>query len=196
MGLVMNNLSQLNYGLTARIGGLLCVFRNFDVGGLTVFLGFRGNFPDRSTSFPCRLETYFRRWQARSACLQCWMRNRRRQMRRMRFRSRRSAVRWCFDHVTFGYEPGQVILKDISALCEAGTEDRLCRLDGSRKTTITNLINRFMIYRAARSRWTASMSAGCTGRSCGKISRWFCRIRIFYRHGTGKYSIRAAGCHG
>ena len=33
-------LSQLNYGLTACIGGLLCVFRNFDVGGLTVFLGF------------------------------------------------------------------------------------------------------------------------------------------------------------
>lgn len=29
------------------------------------------------------------------------------------------------------------------ALCEAGTEDRLCRHDGSRKTTITNLINRF-----------------------------------------------------
>ena len=26
--------SQLNYGLTACIGGLLCVFRNFDVGGL------------------------------------------------------------------------------------------------------------------------------------------------------------------
>ena len=37
MGPVMNNLSQLNYGLTACIGGLLCVFRNFDVGGLTVF---------------------------------------------------------------------------------------------------------------------------------------------------------------
>ena len=40
----MNNLSQLNYGLTACIGGLLCVFRNFDVGGLTVFLGFSRQF--------------------------------------------------------------------------------------------------------------------------------------------------------
>ena len=44
MGPVMNNLSQLNYGLTACIGGLLCVFRNFDVGGLTVFLGFSRQF--------------------------------------------------------------------------------------------------------------------------------------------------------
>ena len=30
------------------------------------------------------------------------------------------------------------------------------------------------------------MSAGCTGRSCGKISRWFCRIRIFLPARYGK----------
>ena len=40
MGPVMGNLSQVNYSLTACIGGLLCIFRNFDVGGLTVFLNF------------------------------------------------------------------------------------------------------------------------------------------------------------
>ena len=40
MGPVMSNLSQLNYTLTAAIGGLLCVLRGFDVGGLTVFLNF------------------------------------------------------------------------------------------------------------------------------------------------------------
>ena len=37
MGPVMGNLSQVNYALTACIGGLLCVFRGFDVGGLSVF---------------------------------------------------------------------------------------------------------------------------------------------------------------
>ena len=44
MGPVMGNLSQVNYSLTACIGGLLCIFRNFDVGGLTVFLNFSRQF--------------------------------------------------------------------------------------------------------------------------------------------------------
>ena len=44
MGPVMGNLRQVNYSLTACIGGLLCIFRNFDVGGLTVFLNFSRQF--------------------------------------------------------------------------------------------------------------------------------------------------------
>ena len=44
MGPVMGNLSQVNYSLTACIGGLLCIFKNFDVGGLTVFLNFSRQF--------------------------------------------------------------------------------------------------------------------------------------------------------
>ena len=44
MGPVMNNLSQINYVLTACVGGLLCVIKNFDVGGLTVFLNFSRQF--------------------------------------------------------------------------------------------------------------------------------------------------------
>lgn len=44
MGPVMNNLSQINYSLTACIGGILCVVKNFDVGGLTVFLNFSRQF--------------------------------------------------------------------------------------------------------------------------------------------------------
>ena len=44
MGPVMGNLSQINYALTACIGGLLCVLKGFDVGGLTVFLNFSRQF--------------------------------------------------------------------------------------------------------------------------------------------------------
>ncbi|MEG0379539.1 MAG: ABC transporter ATP-binding protein, partial [Eubacterium sp.] len=44
MGPVMNNLSQINYALTACVGGLLCVLKGFDVGGLTVFLNFSRQF--------------------------------------------------------------------------------------------------------------------------------------------------------
>lgn len=44
MGPVMGNLSQVNYILTAAAGGLLCVLKGFDVGGLTIFLNFSRQF--------------------------------------------------------------------------------------------------------------------------------------------------------
>ncbi len=44
MGPVMGALSQLNYSLTAVIGGLLCVLRGFDIGGYTVFVNYSRSF--------------------------------------------------------------------------------------------------------------------------------------------------------
>ena len=48
-----------------------------------------------------------------------------------------------FDHVTFGYEPGQTILRDISLYAKPGQKIAFVGSTGAGKTTITNLINRF-----------------------------------------------------
>jgi len=48
-----------------------------------------------------------------------------------------------FDHVTFGYEPDQPILKDISFKIEAGTVAALVGPTGAGKSTIISLIPRF-----------------------------------------------------
>jgi ATP-binding cassette, subfamily B, bacterial len=48
-----------------------------------------------------------------------------------------------FDHVTFGYEPKQPILKDISFKIEAGTVAALVGPTGAGKSTIISLIPRF-----------------------------------------------------
>ena len=48
-----------------------------------------------------------------------------------------------FDHVTFGYEPGQTILHDISLYAKPGQKIAFVGSTGAGKTTITNLINRF-----------------------------------------------------
>lgn len=48
-----------------------------------------------------------------------------------------------FDHVTFGYEPDQPILKDISFRIEAGTVAALVGPTGAGKSTIISLIPRF-----------------------------------------------------
>lgn len=44
MGPVMGNLSQVSYSLTACIGGILCVLRGFDIGGLSVFVNYSRQF--------------------------------------------------------------------------------------------------------------------------------------------------------
>ncbi len=44
MGPVMGNLSQVNYAITACVGGILCVLGKFDVGGLGVFVGLARHF--------------------------------------------------------------------------------------------------------------------------------------------------------
>jgi ATP-binding cassette subfamily B protein len=48
-----------------------------------------------------------------------------------------------FDHVTFGYEPGQPVLKDLTFKVEAGTVAALVGPTGAGKSTIIGLIPRF-----------------------------------------------------
>ena len=143
MGPVMNNLSQLNYGLTACIGGLLCVFRNFDVGGLTVFLGFSRQFSRPINELSMQVgnvfsalagaERVFAVLDAEPEAADA--------SDAVSIAPIRGEV--VLDHVTFGYEPGQVILKDISLYAKPGQKIAFVGSTGAGKTTITNLINRF-----------------------------------------------------
>ena len=48
-----------------------------------------------------------------------------------------------FEHVSFGYEPGQTILHDVSLYAKPGQKVAFVGSTGAGKTTITNLINRF-----------------------------------------------------
>ena len=48
-----------------------------------------------------------------------------------------------FQDVTFGYEPGQIVLHDLSLYAKPGQKIALVGSTGAGKTTITNLINRF-----------------------------------------------------
>lgn len=48
-----------------------------------------------------------------------------------------------FDHVTFGYEPGQTILNDVSFVANPGESIAIVGPTGAGKTTIVNLISRF-----------------------------------------------------
>lgn len=59
MGPVMGNLSQVSYALTACIGGILCVARGFDVGGMTIFVNYSRQFSMPINQLAMQVNTVF-----------------------------------------------------------------------------------------------------------------------------------------
>lgn len=59
MGPVMGNIGQISYSLTACIGGILCVLRGFDIGGLTVFVNYSRQFSRPINDLSMQVNTIF-----------------------------------------------------------------------------------------------------------------------------------------
>lgn len=143
MGPVMGNLSQVNYALTACIGGLLCVFRNFDVGGLTVFLNFSRQFSRPINEISMQISNVFSAL-ARAERVFAVMDTEPEPADDTEAVSVEPVSgEVVLDHVTFGYDADKVILNDISLYAKPGQKIAFVGSTGAGKTTITNLINRF-----------------------------------------------------
>lgn len=143
MGPVMGNLSQVNYSLTACIGGLLCVVKNFDVGGLTVFLNFSRQFSRPINEISMQISNVFSALAGAERVFAVMDEQPEpvdvpgaKVLEPMK-----GYVR--LEHVTFGYQPEKVILKDISLYAKPGQKIAFVGSTGAGKTTITNLLNRF-----------------------------------------------------
>ncbi|MCI8660276.1 MAG: ABC transporter ATP-binding protein [Lachnospiraceae bacterium] len=143
MGPVMGNLSQINYSLTACIGGLLCIFRNFDVGGLTVFLNFSRQFSRPINEISMQISNVFSALAGAERVFAVMDEEPEPQddLDAAVLAPMKGHV--VLDHVTFGYEPDKVILKDVSLYAKPGQKIAFVGSTGAGKTTITNLINRF-----------------------------------------------------
>ena len=143
MGPVMGNLSQVNYSLTACIGGLLCIFRNFDVGGLTVFLNFSRQFSRPVNEISMQISNVFSALAGAERVFSLMDEVPEQEDDRDAVVLKPMEGHVVLDHVTFGYDPGQVILKDISLYAKPGQKIAFVGSTGAGKTTITNLLNRF-----------------------------------------------------
>ena len=62
-----------------------------------------------------------------------------------------------FEAVDFGYVDHQMVLHDINLFAEPGQKVAFVGATGAGKTTITNLINRFTIFKRERSVMMASI---------------------------------------
>lgn len=142
MGPVMGNLSQINYALTSAVGGILCVLRGFDVGGLTVFVNFSRQFSRPINEISMQVSNIFSALAGAERVFAVMDKEPESDLEgKKQLENIKGDV--VMDNVTFGYNPDRVILKNINLYAKHGQKIAFVGSTGAGKTTITNLINRF-----------------------------------------------------
>ncbi len=170
MGPVMGNLSQVGYALTACVGALLCVLRNFDLGGLTIFVGYSRQFSRPINELSMQVNTIFSAmagaervfavmdsepeaedapdaWQIKDVDGRTVFVRKGQDAETMTAEEKaaltpvKGAI--TVEDVSFGYVPEKQVLKGISLYAKPGQKIAFVGSTGAGKTTITNLINRF-----------------------------------------------------
>ena len=160
---VLANLCRGVYAVTALAGGLLCVSRGFDIGGLTVFVYFAGNFCAPVAEVASQVSSIFTALAGADRVFSVMDRPEEADLESAPVRIRREAGgnryravaeyaavdgrevkgHVLLEHVSFGYTPGVQILKDLSVDVPAGQKLAIVDSTGAGKTTIINLVNRF-----------------------------------------------------
>ena len=143
MGPIMGNTSQISYALTAGIGGLLCLFNGFDIGGLSIFVNYSRQFSmpinmlaNQTSTLMAALAGAERVFsiidtEPESADLPD----------ALSMENVKGMVE--LENVTFGYNPDKVVLKNVSLYAKPGQKIAFVGSTGAGKTTVTNLLNRF-----------------------------------------------------
>ncbi len=142
MGPVMGNLSQINYALTATVGGIMCVLRSFDVGGLAVFVNYSRQFSRPINELSMQVTTIFSALSGAERVFAIMDVPPEADLDgKPDIENVMGEVE--LKNVTFGYTPEKTVLKNISVKAHRGQKIAFVGSTGAGKTTITNLINRF-----------------------------------------------------
>ena len=143
MGPVMGNTSQITFAATVGIGGILMCLTGFGPGDLTVFANYSLQFSMPINMISKQMSTVFaaiagaeRVFAVMDAEPETADKD-----AAVSADGIQGNVELC--DVTFGYDPGKVILKSISLYAKPGQKIAFVGSTGAGKTTITNLINRF-----------------------------------------------------
>ena len=142
MGPVMGNMGQISYGVTIGVGGILMCAGTLTPGGLTVFAGYSRQFAmpinqmsQQATTILAALAGAERVFAVMDAEPEVPDRE----------GAEATEIRGdvVMEHVTFGYVPDKVVLKDITLYAHPGQMIAFVGSTGAGKTTVTNLLNRF-----------------------------------------------------
>lgn len=142
MGPVMGNLSQINYALTATVGGIMCALKSFDVGGLAVFVNYSRQFSRPINEISMQVTNIF---SALSGAERVFAVMDEQPETDIYTKPDMDSIRGDveFQNVSFGYNPDKLVLKNITLKARKGQKFAFVGSTGAGKTTITNLINRF-----------------------------------------------------
>ncbi len=144
MGPVMHNMSQISYGLTAGIGGILCLagVNNFDVGGLALFCSISRNFSMPINMISQQMSTIFAALAGAERVFTVMdTPPEAPDDDKMEITELKGDVR--LENVSFGYTQDKTVLKNISLYAHPGQKIAFVGSTGAGKTTVTNLLNRF-----------------------------------------------------
>ncbi len=143
MGPIMHNISGLSFAITAGVGGLLCLFAGFDVGGLTVFCNYSRQFSSPINNISMQMSTIFSALAGAERVFAVMDEEPEATDRPDAIRAPEIRGEVVLDDVSFGYAPGQPVLKHISLYAHVGQKIAFVGSTGAGKTTVTNLLNRF-----------------------------------------------------
>ena len=143
MGPVMGNTSQISYAITVGLGGVMMCTSGFTPGALTVFANYSRQFSMPINQISMQMSAIFSALAGAERVFAVMDAAPEEPDKPDAIAPAHLEGNVVLDHVTFGYNPDKVILKDISLYAKPGQKIAFVGSTGAGKTTVTNLLNRF-----------------------------------------------------
>ena len=142
MGPIMGNTSQISYGVTVGVGGILMVLTGFTPGALTVFAGYSRHFSMPINNISMQMSTVFAALAGAERVFNVLdLKSEYDEETGKEKPEIKGNVE--LKDVDFGYVEGKRVLHGISLYANVGQKIAFVGSTGAGKTTITNLLNRF-----------------------------------------------------
>lgn len=143
MGPVMGNITQISYGVTVGVGGVLMVAGRLTPGALTVFASYARQFSQPISTVSSQMTTVFAALAGAERVFEVMDTEPETpdapDADPMPYIKGDVTVK----NVTFGYDADKPVLRNISLYAHPGQKIAFVGSTGAGKTTITNLLNRF-----------------------------------------------------
>lgn len=142
MGPIMGNASQISYGITVGLGGVLMFTSGLTPGALTVFASYSRHFSMPINRISNQMSTIFAALAGAERVFAVMDAE-------PELKDAPDATESpiigdvVLNNVTFGYVPERAVLKNISLYAHPGQKIAFVGSTGAGKTTVTNLLNRF-----------------------------------------------------
>ena len=143
MGPLMGNTGNISYAVTVGVGGVLLVHGMLTPGGLTVFAQYSRQFSMPVNSIAQQMATIFAALAGAERVFDVMDTDPEQELSDNMSNIKEIRGDVVLTDVTFGYVPGQTVLKNISLYARPGQKIAFVGSTGAGKTTVTNLLNRF-----------------------------------------------------